>query len=174
MISYGPTLRGVHSPDGRIEIKTVQMFWNLTLQILKNLKWNFVVGRADGTPRKRKRKGLREERRCEIDKPIAADFQIRRNLLIIRKIGFCLQNKFAVLYKYIRVICAIRVQKKNFRGCLKIFSWFLSFSGQIWSLIPYLAKCNFVCWLIIGCVCQFGWLMVFIRVDYVIFPEKYD
>ena len=38
MISYGPTLRGVHSPDERIEIKTVQMFWNLTLQILKNLK----------------------------------------------------------------------------------------------------------------------------------------
>ncbi|MCR5435030.1 MAG: aminoacyl-histidine dipeptidase [Bacteroidaceae bacterium] len=38
MISYGPTLRGVHSPDERIEIKTVQMFWNLTLEILKNLK----------------------------------------------------------------------------------------------------------------------------------------
>ena len=37
MISYGPTLRGVHSPDERIEIKTVQMFWDLTLQILKNL-----------------------------------------------------------------------------------------------------------------------------------------
>ena len=38
MISYGPTLRGVHSPDERIEIKTVQMFWDLTLHILKNLK----------------------------------------------------------------------------------------------------------------------------------------
>ena len=38
MISYGPTLRGVHSPDERIEIRTVQMFWDLTLQILKNLK----------------------------------------------------------------------------------------------------------------------------------------
>jgi dipeptidase D len=38
MISYGPTLRGVHSPDERIEIKTVQMFWDLTLAILKNLK----------------------------------------------------------------------------------------------------------------------------------------
>ena len=38
MISYGPTLRGVHSPDERIEIKTVQMFWDLTLQLLKNLK----------------------------------------------------------------------------------------------------------------------------------------
>ncbi len=38
MISYGPTLRGVHSPDERIEIKTVEMFWNQTLEILKHLK----------------------------------------------------------------------------------------------------------------------------------------
>lgn len=38
MISYGPTLRGVHAPGEKIEIKTVQMFWDLTLEILKNLK----------------------------------------------------------------------------------------------------------------------------------------
>ena len=38
MISYGPTLRGVHAPGEKIEIKTVQMFWNLTIEILKNLK----------------------------------------------------------------------------------------------------------------------------------------
>ncbi len=38
MISYGPTLRGVHSPDEKLEIKTVKMFWDLTLAILKNLK----------------------------------------------------------------------------------------------------------------------------------------
>lgn len=38
MISYGPTLRGVHSPDERIEIKTVEMFWNQTVEILKKLK----------------------------------------------------------------------------------------------------------------------------------------
>ena len=38
MISYGPTLRGVHSPDERIEIKTVEMFWNQTIEILKQLK----------------------------------------------------------------------------------------------------------------------------------------
>ena len=38
MISYGPTLRGVHSPDERIEIRTVEMFWNQTLAILKALK----------------------------------------------------------------------------------------------------------------------------------------
>lgn len=38
MISFGPTLRGVHSPDERIEIKTVQMFWDDTLEILRCLK----------------------------------------------------------------------------------------------------------------------------------------
>ena len=38
MISYGPTLRGVHAPGEKIEIRTVQMFWDLTLEILKNLK----------------------------------------------------------------------------------------------------------------------------------------
>lgn len=38
MISYGPTMRGVHSPDERVEIKTVEMFWNQTLAILKNLR----------------------------------------------------------------------------------------------------------------------------------------
>ncbi len=38
MISYGPTLRGVHAPGEKIEIRTVQMFWDLTLAILKRLK----------------------------------------------------------------------------------------------------------------------------------------
>ncbi|MBN1649777.1 MAG: aminoacyl-histidine dipeptidase [Bacteroidales bacterium] len=37
MISYGPTIKGAHSPDERIEIKTVQMFWDLTLDILKSV-----------------------------------------------------------------------------------------------------------------------------------------
>ncbi|MDR0970672.1 MAG: aminoacyl-histidine dipeptidase [Lentimicrobiaceae bacterium] len=37
MISYGPTLRGVHSPDERIEISTVQKFWDFTIEILKNV-----------------------------------------------------------------------------------------------------------------------------------------
>lgn len=36
MISFGPTLRGVHSPDERIEIATVQKFWDLLLDILEN------------------------------------------------------------------------------------------------------------------------------------------
>lgn len=38
MISFGPTLRGVHSPDERLEIKTVQMFWDLITDILENVK----------------------------------------------------------------------------------------------------------------------------------------
>jgi len=37
MISYGPTLRGVHSPDERLEIATVDKFWKHTLDILKNV-----------------------------------------------------------------------------------------------------------------------------------------
>ncbi|MBS7357072.1 MAG: aminoacyl-histidine dipeptidase [Bacteroidales bacterium] len=34
MISFGPTLRGVHSPEERIEIATVQKFWDLLCDIL--------------------------------------------------------------------------------------------------------------------------------------------
>ncbi|MBQ9253790.1 MAG: aminoacyl-histidine dipeptidase [Bacteroidales bacterium] len=37
MISYGPTLRGVHSPDEKMDIKTLQMFWEHTIDILKNI-----------------------------------------------------------------------------------------------------------------------------------------
>jgi dipeptidase D len=37
MISFGPTLRGVHSPDERIEIASVEKFWDFTLEILKNV-----------------------------------------------------------------------------------------------------------------------------------------
>ncbi|MDN4753564.1 aminoacyl-histidine dipeptidase [Porphyromonadaceae bacterium W3.11] len=36
MISFGPTMRDVHSPDERMEIKTVKMFWDHLLMILKN------------------------------------------------------------------------------------------------------------------------------------------
>lgn len=38
MVSYGPTLEGVHSPDEKIHIDTVEKFWKLTLEILKNFK----------------------------------------------------------------------------------------------------------------------------------------
>lgn len=37
MISYGPTMRGVHSPDERLEIKTVKQVWDLTLEFLRLL-----------------------------------------------------------------------------------------------------------------------------------------
>ena len=37
MVSFGPTLRGVHSPDERLLIPTVEMVWNHLLAILKNI-----------------------------------------------------------------------------------------------------------------------------------------
>lgn len=37
MVSFGPTLRGVHSPDERLHIPTVEMVWNHLLAILKNV-----------------------------------------------------------------------------------------------------------------------------------------
>jgi dipeptidase D len=37
MVSYGPTIRGAHSPDERVSISSVQKFWNWTLQTLKNI-----------------------------------------------------------------------------------------------------------------------------------------
>lgn len=37
MVSFGPTMRGVHSPDERLEIKTVEMFWNHLIDVLKNI-----------------------------------------------------------------------------------------------------------------------------------------
>ena len=37
MISFGPTLRCVHTPDERLHIPTVQMVWDHLLAILKNI-----------------------------------------------------------------------------------------------------------------------------------------
>jgi dipeptidase D len=37
MISFGPTLRNVHSPDERIEIGTVQKFWDLLIDVLRTI-----------------------------------------------------------------------------------------------------------------------------------------
>lgn len=34
MISFGPTIKGAHSPDERLEIKTVAKFWDLLLDVL--------------------------------------------------------------------------------------------------------------------------------------------
>lgn len=37
MISIGPTMRGVHSPDERLNIESVDVFWRYLLELLKNL-----------------------------------------------------------------------------------------------------------------------------------------
>jgi dipeptidase D len=37
MISFGPTLRGVHSPSERLHIGSVQKFWDLLIEVLKNI-----------------------------------------------------------------------------------------------------------------------------------------
>lgn len=37
MVSFGPTLRGVHSPDERLEISTVRKFWDLLVEVLRRL-----------------------------------------------------------------------------------------------------------------------------------------
>jgi dipeptidase D len=37
MVSFGPTLQGVHSPDEKIYIDTVEKFWNFLLAILKSV-----------------------------------------------------------------------------------------------------------------------------------------
>ncbi|MGV8829311.1 MAG: aminoacyl-histidine dipeptidase [Breznakibacter sp.] len=37
MISFGPTIRGAHSPQERIEIESVQKFWDLLIDILKRV-----------------------------------------------------------------------------------------------------------------------------------------
>lgn len=38
MISYGPTLRGVHTPEEKLLIPTVQQVWDLTLEFIRLLK----------------------------------------------------------------------------------------------------------------------------------------
>ena len=38
MVSFGPTLRGVHSPDEKLEISTVKMCWDLMVEFMKILK----------------------------------------------------------------------------------------------------------------------------------------
>ncbi|WP_421918701.1 aminoacyl-histidine dipeptidase [Marinifilum sp.] len=40
MISFGPTLRDVHSPDERINIETVEKFWKHLIDILQNIPSN--------------------------------------------------------------------------------------------------------------------------------------
>ncbi len=37
MISFGPSIKGAHTTDEKIEIKTVQMFWDLLTDVIKNI-----------------------------------------------------------------------------------------------------------------------------------------
>jgi dipeptidase D len=37
MVSFGPTIKGPHSPDERVEIASVDKFWDLLLKILQEL-----------------------------------------------------------------------------------------------------------------------------------------
>jgi len=37
MISFGPTIRSPHSPDERVDIKSVEDFWNYLVETLKNI-----------------------------------------------------------------------------------------------------------------------------------------
>jgi dipeptidase D len=38
MVSFGPTLQAVHSPDEKIFIDTAEKYWNFLLALLKNVK----------------------------------------------------------------------------------------------------------------------------------------
>jgi dipeptidase D len=38
MVSFGPTMSGVHSPDEKLEIETVPRFYEFLKGILKNVK----------------------------------------------------------------------------------------------------------------------------------------
>lgn len=37
MISFGPTIRGAHSPDERVSISSVEKYWKYLLEVLKNI-----------------------------------------------------------------------------------------------------------------------------------------
>ena len=37
MISFGPTIKGAHSPDERVSITSVRKFWTFLLEVLKNI-----------------------------------------------------------------------------------------------------------------------------------------
>jgi dipeptidase D len=37
MISFGPTIKGAHSPDERLDIESTDKFWRLLLEVLENI-----------------------------------------------------------------------------------------------------------------------------------------
>jgi dipeptidase D len=38
MVSFGPTMSGVHSPEEKLEVASVPKFYDFLLAILKNVK----------------------------------------------------------------------------------------------------------------------------------------
>ena len=38
MISVGPTIRNAHSPDEKVQISTVQTYWELLTKVLADIK----------------------------------------------------------------------------------------------------------------------------------------
>jgi dipeptidase D len=40
MISFGPSIKGAHTPEEKIEIRTVGMFWDLLIDVIKNIPEN--------------------------------------------------------------------------------------------------------------------------------------
>jgi len=37
MISFGPNIKGAHSPDEKVEVKSVEKFWGYLMEVLKNI-----------------------------------------------------------------------------------------------------------------------------------------
>ena len=37
MISFGPTIKGAHSPDERASISSTQKYWGFLIEVLKNI-----------------------------------------------------------------------------------------------------------------------------------------
>ncbi|MCP4197735.1 MAG: aminoacyl-histidine dipeptidase, partial [Proteobacteria bacterium] len=40
LISFGPNIRGAHSPDEKVQISSVQKFWKFLLETLKRIPQN--------------------------------------------------------------------------------------------------------------------------------------
>jgi dipeptidase D len=40
MISFGPTIKGAHTPEEMIDIRTTQMYWDLLIKVVKNMPVN--------------------------------------------------------------------------------------------------------------------------------------
>ena len=43
MISFGPTIKGAHSPDERASISSAKKYWEFVVEILKNIPKKSIV-----------------------------------------------------------------------------------------------------------------------------------